>query len=78
MDDSSLHYVFFFTQLNFIVSTSGFAQRFFLFLQTVPLIQEEKATKSSGDPDMPLWFVGLENIKGTALEKHLILDAFSV
>ena len=38
---------------------------------------QEKARSAKGrwDPDMKLWFIRFDRIKGTALEKHIVLDA---
>ena len=36
-----------------------------------------KAAKGRWDPEQKLWFIRYGRIKGTALEKHIILDAFS-
>ena len=36
-----------------------------------------KAAKGRWDPDQKLWFIRYGLIKGTVLEKHLIVDAFS-
>ena len=36
-----------------------------------------KAAKGRWDPDHKLWFIQYGRIKGTELEKHIILDAFS-
>ncbi len=36
-----------------------------------------KAAKGRWDPDQKLWVIRYGSIKGTALEKHIILDAFS-
>ncbi len=35
-----------------------------------------KEVKGRWDPDQKLWFIRYGKIKGTALEKHIILDAF--
>jgi hypothetical protein len=35
-----------------------------------------KAAKGRWNPDVKLWFIRYEKIKGTALEKHIALDAF--
>ncbi len=35
-----------------------------------------KAAKGRWDPDQKLWFIRYGRIKGTDLEKHIILDAF--
>ncbi len=37
-----------------------------------------KAAKGRWDPEEKLWFIRYGNIKGTSLEKHIILYAFSV
>jgi len=36
-----------------------------------------KAAKGRWDPDQKLWIIRYGRIKGTALEKHIILDAFT-
>lgn len=36
-----------------------------------------KAAKGRWDPEQKLWFIRYGKIKGTALDKHIILDAFS-
>ena len=36
-----------------------------------------KAAKGRWDPDKKLWLIQYGRIKGTELEKHIILDAFS-
>ena len=36
-----------------------------------------KTAKGRWDPDQKLWFIRYGRIKGTDLEKHIILDAFS-
>jgi len=36
-----------------------------------------KAAKGRWDPDQKLWLIKYGRIKGTDLEKHIILDAFS-
>ena len=36
-----------------------------------------KAAKGRWDPDQNLWLIQYGRIKGTELEKHIILDAFS-
>jgi len=36
-----------------------------------------KAAKGRWDPDQKLWLIRYGKIKGTTLEKHIILDAFS-
>ena len=35
-----------------------------------------KSAKGRWNPDVKLWFIRYGNIKGTALEKHIVLDAF--
>jgi hypothetical protein len=40
------------------------------------LIADAKAAKGRWNPEERLWFVRYGNIKGAALEKHIILDAF--
>jgi hypothetical protein len=35
-----------------------------------------KAAKGRWNPDVKLWYIRYGNIKGTALEKHIVLDAF--
>ena len=35
-----------------------------------------KAAKGRWNPEVKLWFIRYGNIKGTALEKHIVLDAF--
>ena len=35
-----------------------------------------KAAKGRWNPDVKLWFIWYGNIKGTTLEKHIVLDAF--
>jgi hypothetical protein len=39
------------------------------------LIENAKAAKGRWNPDAKLWFIRYGNIKGTALEKHIVLDA---
>ncbi len=41
------------------------------------LRERAKAAKGRWNPEMKLWFIRYGKIKGTALEKHIILDAFS-
>ncbi len=36
-----------------------------------------KAAKGRWDPEQRLWLIRYDKIKGTELEKHIILDAFS-
>ena len=40
------------------------------------LIESAKAAKGRWNPDKRLWFIRYGKIKGTALEKHIVLDAF--
>jgi len=40
------------------------------------LIESAKAVKGRWNPDVKLWFIRYGKIKGTALEKHIVLDAF--
>jgi len=40
------------------------------------LIESAKAAKGRWNPDKRLWFIPYGKIKGTALEKHIVLDAF--
>jgi hypothetical protein len=39
------------------------------------LIASAKAAKGRWNPDAKLWFIRYGKIKGTALEKHIVLDA---
>jgi hypothetical protein len=41
------------------------------------LIAAAKTAKGRWNPDERLWFIRYGNIKGTLLEKHIVLDAFS-
>jgi hypothetical protein len=41
------------------------------------LIAHAKAAKGRWDPEAQLWFIRYGNIMGTALEKNIVLDAFS-
>lgn len=34
-----------------------------------------KAAKGRWDPEKKLWFIVFEKVKGTELEKHVVLDA---
>ncbi len=40
--------------------------------------EKAKTAKGRWDPEQKLWFIRYGRIKGTTLEKHIILDAFSV
>jgi hypothetical protein len=40
------------------------------------LITRAKAVNGRWDPEVKLWFIRYEKIKGTVLEKHIVLDAF--
>lgn len=40
------------------------------------LIESAKAAKGRWNPEVKLWFIRYGSIKGTKLEKHIILDAF--
>jgi hypothetical protein len=40
------------------------------------LIESAKAAKGRWNPDVKLWFILYGKIRGTALEKHIALDAF--
>ena len=42
------------------------------------IASREKAKEARGrwDPEAKLWFIRYGNIKGTSLEKHIILDTF--
>jgi len=35
-----------------------------------------RTAKGRWNPDVKLWFIRYGKIKGTALEKHMVLDAF--
>ncbi len=37
-----------------------------------------KAARGRWDPEAKMWFIRYGKIKGTSLEKHIILDAFTV
>ena len=39
------------------------------------LIERVKAAKGRWNPDEKLWFITYGNIRGTALAKHIVLDA---
>lgn len=41
------------------------------------LKQAAKAAKDRWNPDVKMWLIRYENIKGTVLGKHIVLDAFS-
>lgn len=41
------------------------------------LIETAKSVKGRWNPDARLWSIRYGNIMGTALEKHIVLDAFS-
>ena len=41
------------------------------------LRETAKAARGRWDPDQKLWFIRYGRIKGTDLEKHIILDAFT-
>ncbi len=38
--------------------------------------EKAKAARGRWDPEAKLWFIQYGKIKGTSLEKHIILDAF--
>jgi hypothetical protein len=40
------------------------------------LITQAKAVKGRWDPEVKLWFIRYGKIRETALEKHIVLDAF--
>jgi hypothetical protein len=40
------------------------------------LIAQARTVKGRWNPEMKLWFIRYEKIKGTAMEKHIVLDAF--
>ena len=40
------------------------------------LMSIAKAAKGRWNPKVKLWFVRYGNVKGTVLEKHIVLDAF--
>ena len=40
------------------------------------LIESARTAKGRWNPDVKLWFIRYGKIKGTALEKHIVLDAF--
>jgi len=40
------------------------------------LMEIARAAKGRWNPDTKLWYIRYGKIKGTALEKHMILDAF--
>jgi hypothetical protein len=40
------------------------------------LMESAKAAKGRWNPEVKLWFIRYGKIKGTALEKHIVLDAF--
>ncbi len=40
------------------------------------LREKAKAAKGRWDPDERVWYIRYGNVKGTELEKHIILDAF--
>jgi hypothetical protein len=46
------------------------------FLET-ELKEAAKAAKGRWNPDVKLWYIRYGKIKGTVLEKHIVLDAFS-
>ena len=37
---------------------------------------QAKAAQGRWDPDAKLWFIRFDKVKGTDLEKHIVLDAF--
>jgi len=41
------------------------------------LIEAARKAKGRWNPDMKLWFIRYGNIRGTALTKHIVLDALS-
>jgi hypothetical protein len=45
------------------------------FRDTV-LREQAKAAKGRWNPEKKLWFILYGKIRGTALEKHIVLDAF--
>lgn len=40
------------------------------------LIESAKTAKGRWNPEVRLWFIRYSAIKGAALEKHIVLDAF--
>lgn len=38
--------------------------------------EKAKAARGRWDPEAKLWFIRFGKIKGTSLEKHIVLDAF--
>jgi hypothetical protein len=40
------------------------------------LMESAKDAKGRWNPEARLWFIRFGNIKGTTLEKHIVLDAF--
>ncbi len=40
------------------------------------LIKVAKAAKGRWNPDVKLWYIPYGNVRGTELEKHIVLDAF--
>jgi len=40
------------------------------------LMESAKAAKGRWNPEARLWFIRFGKIKGTTLEKHIVLDAF--
>lgn len=40
------------------------------------LIAHAKAVNGRWDPEVKLWFIRYGKIRGTAMEKHIVLDAF--
>ena len=41
------------------------------------MMSSARAAKGRWNPDKRLWYIRYENIKGTPLEKHIVLDAFT-
>jgi hypothetical protein len=39
------------------------------------LITQAKAVKGRWDPEVKLWFISYGKNRGTAMEKHIVLDA---
>jgi hypothetical protein len=52
---------------DFVPVRIGFAEK--------TLIESAKTMKGRWNPDVKLWFIRYGNIKRTALEKHIVLDA---
>jgi hypothetical protein len=42
------------------------------------LIESAKAAKGRWNPEVKLWFIRHGNIRGTALAKHIVIDALPV